>query len=140
MPRKPALLKKMSPAAQLGSAGSQSSAPTMASNPRGSSSAKARTWSNRSANRLRRSASGPFPSAGPPSTISLVGSPSVWESMTRMGVLLPCPGGVPTVEQLELRPRKLSLRRAQLVRRIEMKRVFALALQRHQIFVEEDEI
>ena len=84
IPRYPTLLKKMTPAAQRGSDGSQSSAPTITSEPRGSLTTAERKRSYSVRKRSRRSASVPSPRSGPPSTTSRVGSPPVCESMTRM--------------------------------------------------------
>src|SRR5215831_2413716 len=84
MPRNPTLLKKITPAAQSGSEGSQSIAPTTTSDPRGSftTADRKKSWSLR--NRSSRSDNGPAPKSGPPLTTKRVGSPPVWESTTRI--------------------------------------------------------
>src|SRR3984957_1425245 len=132
----------MTPAAQLVSCGSHSSAPTMASWPRGSFTAKPRKRSNSSAKRRRRSASGPEPSGGPPSTMTRVGSPSVWLSITRMAASSDGlrPVAVPSLEQLELILGIALLARRQCVGRAEMQLVFGIALEHHQVLVEEHEV
>ncbi len=95
MPSKPTLLKKISPAAQSGADGSHSSAPTMASKPRGSLSdegAEAVVPGREDGAAARRAV--PDPRSGPPDTMSRVGSPAVWESMTRMDRQTGLPRGV----------------------------------------------
>src|SRR5262245_21470032 len=72
----------MTPAALPGDSGSHNSAPTMMSDPRGSLTVALRKESKR----LRRWSSCPATEPrgrlGPPLTITLVGSPAVWESTT----------------------------------------------------------
>gem|GEM_PF-4515707 len=76
------LLKKITPQQQSGSLGSQRSAPTIASCPRGSLQTALRNQSCSSRKIRARSASGPLPKSGAPEPTIRVGSPSVWESMT----------------------------------------------------------
>ena len=85
MPRSPALLKKITPAAQAGSAGRTSSAPTSTSLPRGSLTTALRNQSWLAARSAAMAATVAPASAGPPSTTTRVGSPSVWLSTKRMG-------------------------------------------------------
>src|SRR5215469_11996672 len=82
--RKPTLLKKITPAWQVGSCGWQSSAPTMASLPRGSLTTAERMWSKWLRKRSSRSWIGPLPRSGAPDIMTRVGSPPVWESTTRI--------------------------------------------------------
>ena len=77
MPRYPVSLKKMTPATQLASLASSSSAPTTTSEPRGSHTTLKRKSSCRSRNLPSLSASEPAPSSGPPATTTRVGSPAV---------------------------------------------------------------
>ena len=78
----PELLKKITPATDLGSVGLQSKAPTIASNPLGSLNKAVLNQCAFSSNRSLSSAILPTPRSGPPSTTTLVGSPAVCESMT----------------------------------------------------------
>src|SRR5580692_6650587 len=73
----------MTPAAQVGSRGSESSPPTMTSEPRGSLTIAERKLSCWVRKHSKRSTREPGPRSGPPLTISRVGSPPVWESITR---------------------------------------------------------
>src|SRR5271169_6030954 len=82
----------------------------------------------------------PAPKSGPPSIISLVGSPSVWESITRTGLGSRRPLGVPGLEQEELALGKALLAGAQFVARVEVQAIVPTAFQQHQIFVVEDEV
>src|SRR6267378_2183889 len=84
MPRYPTLLKKMTPAAHVRSTGSHNRAPTITSDPRGSFTTADRKLSYWERKRSCRSAKGPVPRSGPPLTTNRVGSPPVWESMTRI--------------------------------------------------------
>src|SRR5579863_10610174 len=77
------LLKKMTPAAQAGSRGSHNNAPTMTSEPRGSFTIADRKLSCSVRKRSSRWVRGPWPRSGPPLTTTRVGSPPVWESITR---------------------------------------------------------
>src|ERR1700693_1225076 len=72
----------MTPASLDGSEGSQSSAPTIASLPRGSLTTAERKPSKSLRKRSRRSVIGPRPRSGPPATTTRVGSPPVCESIT----------------------------------------------------------
>jgi hypothetical protein len=74
--RKPALLKKITPAVACGETGLHSSAPTSTSLPRGSRITAWRQRSKSRAKRSRRSAMLPF-RVRKPSTIRRVGSPPV---------------------------------------------------------------
>src|SRR3954451_320018 len=91
----------MTPAAQPGSAGSTSSAPTMTSDARGSFTHAERKRSNSRPKRSRRSARLPLPRSGSPSTTTRVGSPPVWESTTLMRRMTPSllPARKQSVEQ-----------------------------------------
>src|SRR5579863_10627296 len=73
----------MIPAAHPGSLGAQRRPPTMTSDPLGSFTTAERNSSCWSRNRFSLPESGPEPRSGPPSITTLVGSPPVWESMTR---------------------------------------------------------
>src|SRR5579884_3542325 len=84
MPRYPTLLKKITPATQDGSEGSQSKAPTTASDPRGSFTTADRNQSNSSRKTSNRLRSGPLPRFGAPDITTRVGSPAVWESTNCM--------------------------------------------------------
>src|SRR5271163_838551 len=117
------------------------SAPTIASWPWGSVTAKRRNRSNSRAKRSRLWAIGPSPSGGPPSTITRVGSPSVWESMTRnASVLRAGPGGPPGAERHEPPLRHALLRGAQGVEGVQVQGIFVVALERHQTLEIEHEI
>src|SRR6202795_2072645 len=83
MPIGPTLLKKITPAAQLASSGSYSSAPTKTSDPLGSLTTPDRKRLYSVRKRSRRCATLPTPRSGPPSITTRVGSPAVWESTTR---------------------------------------------------------
>src|SRR5258708_4935444 len=74
----------MTPAVESFSTGSHNSAPTTTSDPRGSLTTAERTWSKSFLNFSNLSAIVPAPNSGPPSTITLVGSPPVCESITRI--------------------------------------------------------
>ena len=78
------MLKKITAASLAGSSGSQSNAPTAASEARGSKQSDVRSQSKFSRKRAKRSAKLPPPRSGAPETTSRVGSPAVWESMTRI--------------------------------------------------------
>ena len=82
IPRAPVLLKKRTPAAEPGSTGGVSSAPTTASCPRGSQTTARRRASWRSSRKPRRSAIVQPSGCGQPATTVRVGSPSVCESTT----------------------------------------------------------
>src|ERR1043166_8523310 len=88
MPRRPALLKKATPAVHARSTGSTRSAPTRTLEPRGSLTTAERKASCFDFRSSARSASGPEPRSGPPARITRVGSPPVWESTisTALGV------------------------------------------------------
>src|SRR5437868_7468132 len=92
----------MTPAAQPGSAGSTSSAPTITSDARGSLTHAERKRSNSQPKRSRRSARLPLPRSGSPSTTTRVGSPPVWESTTlmrRMDLRSLLPAGEQSIQQ-----------------------------------------
>src|ERR1700721_3271838 len=74
----------MTPVVQSGFHGLKSRAPTRTSDPRGSRTTVERKSSCAEASRRRRCAAVPRPSLGPPEMTTRVGSPAVWESMTRM--------------------------------------------------------
>src|SRR3954447_2223912 len=74
----------MTPAAQLGSVGGTSMAPTITSLPRGSLTTAERNSSKRCWKTERRSVRLPAPRPGPPETTTRVGSPPVCVSMTWM--------------------------------------------------------
>src|SRR6266496_33195 len=73
----------MTPAAQVGSHGSHSIAPTTTSEPRGSLTMAERNRSCSEQKRVRRSAIEARPRSGPPLITRRVGSPPVCESITR---------------------------------------------------------
>src|SRR6266498_376852 len=73
----------MTPAAQVGSHGSHSIAPTTTSEPRGSLTTAERNRSCSERKRARRSAIAARPRSGPPLITRRVGSPPVCESITR---------------------------------------------------------
>jgi hypothetical protein len=72
----------MTPSSQSPRSGAHNSAPTSTSEPRGSLTMAERNPSKLSRKIRARSASGPAPRSGPPSTTRRVGSPAVCESMT----------------------------------------------------------
>src|SRR4051794_22335234 len=80
----------MTPAAQEGSTGGQSKAPTTGSEPRGSLTTADRNVSCKLRNRASRSGSGAAGRTGLPASTTRVGSPPVCESMTSMTRGLGC--------------------------------------------------
>src|SRR5881394_1074425 len=76
----PTLLKKITPAAQERSEGSNKRAPTSTSEPRGSLTTAERQRSCCSRKTCQRSATVPAPRSGAPATTTRVGSPPVWLS------------------------------------------------------------